>query len=130
MQPLTSLIHIPISLCVIYILPYYFISHTLTTHTLITSPLTYSNPCHFIDLLYTPSRVNNKEGKRVSNALYTVQDVFGKSRARNSKIDQSERSIQMVRCGRGLECKLTRARFRPKERADHNIKQAFMKNLA
>ena len=95
--------------------------------------------CIYSIMLYTSlgrtcitSRVNNKEGKRVSNALYTlyIQDVFGKSRARNSKIDQSERSIQMVRCGRGLECKLKRARFRPKARADHNIKQAFMKNLA
>ena len=79
------------------------------------------------------SRVNNKEGKRVAierAIIYSVQDVFGKSRARNSKIDQSERSIQMVRCGRGLECKLTRARFQPKARADHNIKRAFMKNLA
>ena len=35
-----------------HILPYYFISHTLTTHTLITSPLTYSNPCHFISHIH------------------------------------------------------------------------------
>ena len=28
----------------------------------------------------------------------------------------------MVRCGHGLECKLTRAQFRPKMQADHNIK--------
>ena len=36
-----------------HILPYYFISHTLTTHTLITSLLTYSNPCHFISYIHT-----------------------------------------------------------------------------
>ena len=82
-----------------------------------------------LEFLKVLARVNN-ERKSIERAIYSVQDVFGKSRARNSKIDQSERSIQMVRCGRGLECKLTRARFRPKARADHNIKRAFMKNLA
>ena len=52
-----------------------------------------------------------KEGKRVSNALlWPMQDVFGKSRARNSNIDQSERSIQIANSGCGVECLLKRAR--------------------
>ena len=89
--------------------------------------VTVHNYCHH-NLIIHPTlciyaRVNNKEEKRVLNALYTPYKMFSESHVPGiQKNDQSEHSIQMVRCGRVLECKLTQARFRPKARADHNIK--------
>ena len=43
------------------------------------------------------------------NVLYTPYKMFLESHAPGiQKVDQCECSIQMVRCRRGLECKLTR----------------------
>ena len=41
----------------------------------------------------------------IERAIWPVQEVFGKSRTRNSNIDQWERSIQIDNYGRGLKCK-------------------------
>ena len=56
------------------------------------------------------TRVDNKgREESIERAIWSVQDVFGKSRARNSNVDQSERSIQIANSGCGLERLLTRA---------------------
>ena len=49
------------------------------------------------------TRVDNKgREESIEHAMWPVHDVFGKSRARNSNIDQSERSIQIANSGCGL----------------------------
>ena len=56
-------------------------------------------------------RVDNKgREESIERAIWPVQDVFGKSRARNSNIDQSERLIQIANSGCGLEHLLTQVR--------------------
>ena len=43
------------------------------------------------------SRVDNKRREEIiERAIWPVQDVFGKSRERNSNVDQSECSIQIA----------------------------------
>ena len=57
--------------------------------------------------MFVIARVDNKGS--IKQTIWPVQDVFGKSCARDSNIDQSEHSIQMANCGHGLKCFLMQA---------------------
>ena len=66
-------------------------------------------PLTALSLILNP-RVDNKgREKSIEHAIWPVQDVFGKSRTRNSNIDQSECSIQIANSGCSLKCLLTQA---------------------